>query len=235
MKKYIAVLVLIFTLTACHTNELQSNEPLESEMQNAPTPSAIDNNTTTSSDDTTTDSITSNNDTIVTDDTVNTTTVNATIDLATVPAITAETIENYYKDVGEEKAIEADIKKLELDFKKKLIQSDAFQTQKTALKTQENALESQIELLEDRITINLPENWVDTTNMEQMIQKLQEVEIAEKQMEISIKQAEQEYINNNITREDYIQKVIELEKQKDVLDKQEDILEQTLESLGWDD
>ena len=50
---------------------------------------------------------------------------------------------------------------------------------------------SQIDLLEDRITINLPENWVDTTDMEQMIQKLQEVEIAEKQMEISIDQAEQ--------------------------------------------
>lgn len=235
MKKYIAVLVLMFALTACNTNESQLNEPLESDMQNAPTPSAIDNNTTTSSDNTTTDTTTPNDDTTATDNTIDVTTVNATIDLATVPAITAETIENYYKNVGEEKAIEADIKKLELDFKRKSIQSDDFQTQKATLKTQENALESQIDLLEDRITINLPENWVDTTDMEQMIQKLQEVEIAEKQMEISIDQAEQDYINNNITREDYIQKVIELEKQKDVLDKQEDILEQTLESLGWDD
>ena len=231
MKKYIAVLVLMFALTACNTNESQLNKPLESEMQNAPTPSAIDNNTTTSSDNTTTDTTTSNDDTTATDNTIDVTTVNATIDLATVPAITAETIENYYKNVGEEKAIEADIKKLELDFKRKSIQADDFQTQKATL----NALESQMDLLEDRITINLPENWVDTTDMEQMIQKLQEVEIAEKQMEISIDQAEQEYINNNITREDYIQKVIELEKQKDVLDKQEDILEQTLESLGWDD
>lgn len=235
MKKYIAVLVLMFAFTACNANESQSNEALEFELQNAPTPSAVDNNTTTSSDNTTTDITMTDESTIQTDDTINTTAVNATIDLAAVPAITAETIENYYKNVGEEKAIEADIKKLELDFKRRAIESDAFQTQKAALKAQENALESQIDLLEDRITINLPENWIDTTDMEQMIQKLQEVEIAEKQMEISIDQAEQEYINNNIIREDYIQKVIELEKEKDVLDKQEDILEQTLESLGWDD
>ena len=71
--------------------------------------------------------------------------------------------------------------------------------------------------------------------MEQMIQKLKEVELAEKQLELSLDQAEQNYINNTISREDYILQVIELEKQNDILDKQDDILEETLESLGWDD
>lgn len=68
-----------------------------------------------------------------------------------------------------------------------------------------------------------------------MVSQLKEVELAEKQLELSLDQAEQNYINNTISREDYILQVIELEKQNDILDKQDDILEETLESLGWDD
>ena len=146
-----------------------------------------------------------------------------------------ETIENYYKMVAEEKAIEADIEKLEQQFHTKAIDANTFQSQKTALKQQENTLEAQIDALEYQIPISLPQNWVDTTNMEQMIQKLKEVELAEKQLELSLDQAEQNYINNTISREDYISQVIELEKQNDIFDKQDDILEEALEALGWDD
>ncbi len=67
--------------------------------------------------------------------------------------------------------------------------------------------------------------------MEQMIQKLKEVELAEKQLELSLDQAEQNYINNTISREDYISQVIELEKQNDIFDKQDDILEEALEAF----
>jgi len=137
--------------------------------------------------------------------------------------------------VAEEKAIEADIEKLEQQFHTNTIDTNTLQSQKTALKQQENTLEAQIDALEYQIPITLPQNWVDTTNMEQMIQKLKEVELAEKQLELSLDQAEQNYINNTISREDYILQVIELEKQNDILDKQDDILEETLESLGWDD
>lgn len=255
MKKYIALSLLMLMVTACSNNA--SQQPPTS--QQSPATNAVDNNTTI--DNTETNTTTDNTDTNGIDPTLDnngisnnglntitenggvsniggmnyttTATVNATTD--TAAAMTSETVENYYKMVGEEKAIEADIERLERDFAAKRIDANTLQSQKTALKQQENTLENQIDALENQIPISLPQNWVDTSNMEQMIQKLKEVENSEKQLERAIDQAELDYINNAITREDFIAKVIELEKQKDILDKQDDFLEDTLESLGWDD
>ena len=221
MKKYIALLLML-TVTACSNNVSSSETPSDSPF-----------NTETN-----TDTINSSTDTNLNENTNTSnsaTTVNASIDTTAASTITEETIENYYKMVAEEKAIEADIEKLEQQFHTKAIDANTFQSQKTALKQQENTLEAQIDALEYQIPISLPQNWVDTTNMEQMIQKLKEVELAEKQLELSLDQAEQNYINNTISREDYISQVIELEKQNDIFDKQDDILEEALEALGWDD
>lgn len=223
MKKYITLPLILFMLTACNSNASQPQSPATQQA-----PNIVENNTSTDSNQTNSNNITSN-----IEEMNDTTTVNATAD--TSATVTTEIIENYYKIVAEEKAIEADIEKLEKDFTAKRIDANTLQTQKATLKQQENTLENQIDALEYQIPISLPQNWVDTSNMEQMIQKLKEVEIAENQLELSIDQAEQDYINNTITREDFITKVIELEKQKDILDKQDDFLEQTLESLGWDD
>ncbi len=221
MKKYITLLLLMLTITACNSNGSSSEVPSD-------VPSVTETDTNTINSNTNTDTNTSNS-------AASTATVNASIDTAAGSTITEETIENYYKMVAEEKAIEADIEKLEQQFHTNTIDANTLQSQKTALKQQENTLEAQIDALEYQIPITLPQNWVDTTNMEQMIQKLKEVELAEKQLELSLDQAEQNYINNTISREDYILQVIELEKQNDILDKQDDILEETLESLGWDD
>lgn len=158
----------------------------------------------------------------------------------TAPAVTStitdETVTAYYQNVAEEKAIEADIEKLETDFRMGRIQQDAFRTQKSTLKQQENMLEAQIEPLEHIIpAYTPPQNWVDTSNMQAMIQKLQEIKMTSDQFEFSLDQAEYSYISGNITRDAYKQQVIEIEKQKDILDRQEDILENILESYGWDD
>lgn len=158
----------------------------------------------------------------------------------TAPAVTStitdETVTAYYQNVAEEKAIEADIEKLETDFRMGRIQQDAFRAQKSTLKQQENMLEAQIEPLEHIIpAYTPPQNWVDTSNMQAMIQKLQEIKMTSDQFEFSLDQAEYSYISGNITRDAYKQQVIEIEKQKDILDRQEDILENILESYGWDD
>lgn len=225
MKKYITLPLILFMLTACNNNASQPQSPATQQS-----PNTVENNIPTDNNETNSDSLTSD---IGGMNYTTTATVNATTD--TTAAITTETIENYYKIVAEEKATEADIEKLERDFAAKRIDANTLQAQKATLKQQENTLENQIDALEYQIPISLPQNWVDTSNMEQMIQKLKEVEIVENQLELSIDQAEQDYINNAITREDFISKIIELEKQKDILDKQDDFLEQTLESLGWDD
>lgn len=221
MKRYIILLLLMLTITACNNNVSSSETPAVTETNPDTISSNIDTNTDLNIDATNTSN--------------SATTVNASINTTADATVTQETIENYYKMVAEEKAIEADIEKLEQQFHANTIDANTFQNQKATLKQQENTLEIQIEALEYQVPITLPQNWVDTTNMEQMIQKLKEVELSEKQLELSFDQAEQNYINNTLSRQDYVTQIIELEKQKDILDKQDDILEETLEALGWDD
>ena len=221
MKRYIILLLLMLTITACNNNVSSSETPAVTETNPDTISSNIDTNTDLNIDATNTSN--------------SATTVNASINTTADATVTQETIENYYKMVAEEKAIEADIEKLEQQFHANTIDANTFQNQKATLKQQENTLETQIEALEYQVPITLPQNWVDTTNMEQMIQKLKEVELSEKQLELSFDQAEQNYINNTLSRQDYVTQIIELEKQKDILDKQDDILEETLEALGWDD
>ena len=240
MKKYMAILFSVLVLTACDSivTKTQSSvapmtQPIVQETPIAET--ATTSNTTTQAATTQTPSNTQTAPITQTAPATQTAPITQT-----APAVTStttdETVTAYYQNVAEEKAIEADIEKLETDFRMGRIQQDAFRAQKSTLKQQENMLEAQIEPLEHIIpAYTPPQNWVDTSNMQAMIQKLQEIKMTSDQFEFSLDQAEYSYISGNITRDAYKQQVIEIEKQKDILDRQEDILENILESYGWDD
>ena len=252
MKKYMAILFSVLVLTACDSivTKTQSSvapmtQPIVQETPIAET--ATTSNTTTQAATTQTPSNTQAAPITQTAPATQTAPITQTAPAVqtapitqTAPAVTStitdETVTAYYQNVAEEKAIEADIEKLETDFRMGRIQQDAFRAQKSTLKQQENMLEAQIEPLEHIIpTYTPPQNWVDTSNMQAMIQKLQEIKMTSDQFEFSLDQAEYSYISGNITRDAYKQQVIEIEKQKDILDRQEDILENILESYGWDD
>lgn len=240
MKKYMAILFSVLVLTACDSivTKTQSSvapmtQPIVQETPIAET--ATTSNTTTQAATTQTPSNTQTAPITQTAPATQTAPITQTAPAVT-STITDETVTAYYQNVAEEKAIEADIEKLETDFRMGRIQQDAFRAQKSTLKQQENMLEAQIEPLEHIIpAYTPPQNWVDTSNMQAMIQKLQEIKMTSDQFEFSLDQAEYSYISGNITRDAYKQQVIEIEKQKDILDRQEDILENILESYGWDD
>ena len=252
MKKYMAILFSIFALTACDSivTKTQSSvtpmtQPIVQETPIAET--ATTSNTATQAATTQTAPATQTAPITQTAPATQTAPITQTAPaMQTAPitqatpsvtsAITDETVTAYYQNIAEEKAIEADIEKLETDFRMGRIQQDVFRAQKSTLKQQENMLEAQIDPLEHIIpAYTPPQNWVDTSNMQAMIQKLQEIKMTSDQFEFSLDQAEYSYISGNITRDAYKQQVIEIEKQKDILDRQEDILEHILESYGWDD
>lgn len=264
MKKYIAILFCIFAFTACDSivTKTQSavtpmTQPIvqETPIAGAAVTSDPTAQTTTQADaaaQTTTQADAAAQQFVPITQTAPATTQSAPATTQSAPTttqsapaiqstpmttgITEETVTAYYQNVAEEKAVEADIEKLETDFRMGRVQQDTFRTQKAALKQQENMLEAQIDPLDNIIpSYTPPQGWVDTTNIQAMIQKLQEVKIASDQFEFSLDQAEYSYISGGITRDSYKQQVIELEKQKDILDRQEDILENILESYGYDD
>ncbi len=257
MKKYIAILFCIFAFTACDSivTKTQSavtpmTQPIVQETPIAGAAVTSDPTAQTATQagaaaQTTTQADAAAQQFVPITQTAPATTQSAPVTTQSAPAIqstpmttgiTEETVTAYYQNVAEEKAVEADIEKLETDFRMGRVQQDTFRTQKAALKQQENMLEAQIDPLDNIIpSYTPPQGWVDTTNIQAMIQKLQEVKIASDQFEFSLDQAEYSYISGGITRDSYKQQVIELEKQKDILDRQEDILENILESYGYDD
>lgn len=144
--------------------------------------------------------------------------------------------DEYYRVKAEEQAVEIEIERLEAQYRIGEIDSQSFQTQKMELKQQEDALEAQADYLKYYLPRFQPaENWVDSSNLNAMLELMQQLKREEDSVEQQMDELEFSYISSKVSREDFITQMTDLEKQEDQLDAQLDWLEDHMELLGWDD
>ena len=145
--------------------------------------------------------------------------------------------ESYCRIKAEKDAVEIDIENLEASFRIGNISQEDFNSQKADLKAQEGYLDVQEELLEDSLDLayrksnpSLPEGTA-----EELFSQKQSLEAQGNELERSEDDLELSYRSGQITRDDFISKQIELIRQKEALDREEDLVERALERMGYDD
>ena len=152
------------------------------------------------------------------------------------PENTEENIQRYYTAKAQEEATEIDIEILQADYRVGKISDEDFQTQKLQLEQEKASWDNESDMLEYMIPRNFPEEgWVDTTDLNAMLSKMQEIQIADSEIEMEMYQLKSSYMNGEISREDFVSQQAILEQQEELYDDQEDWLENQMELLGWDD
>ena len=155
-------------------------------------------------------------------------------DVVTGDAATDE--EYYYRNKAEQEAIDVEIDNLEAKYRIGELDRDTFIVQKQELELQENVLEAEEELLEDVVDMNYRMNrTLPEGTLEQLLEQLRQVETDGRALEVEENTLKQDYRAGNITREDFVTKMVEIVRQEEALDRQEDALEDALERMGWDD
>ncbi len=145
--------------------------------------------------------------------------------------------ETYYQVKAEKDAVEIDIENLEASFRIGTISQEDFTSQKADLKTQEDYLDAQEEILEDSLDLAyrksnpaLPEGTA-----EELFSQKQNLEAKGDELDRSEDELELSYRSGDIIRKDFISKQTELIRQKEELDREEELVERALEKMGYDD
>lgn len=160
-----------------------------------------------------------------------------TPDASASPAKLEDILNQYYNTKAQVSALSIDIDILEADFRIGKIESAFFQEQKAALLTQKMKLERDEDLLEHQADLLTPYTAPDLTNTDvaALLEQFHEAEVAEDAFDLEEDILKEHYRSGQISRADFISQKAVLERKSDEADNRADMLEDTLELLGWDD
>lgn len=157
---------------------------------------------------------------------------------AFVPSGDLEDILNQYYDTkAEVSALSVDLAILDADFRIGKIESAAFQEQKAALLTQRAEQEFNEEMLEHQAEMMIPYTMPDLANADinELFNQYHEAKVAEDAADLEGSMLMEQYRSGQISREEFVSQMAVLEREADEADRRADILEDTLEMLGFDD
>lgn len=144
--------------------------------------------------------------------------------------------DTYCRVKAELDAIEIEISNLEAAYRVGSLDEQSFQSQRADLREQERALDFQEEMLEDSVeryfyqSMEIPQGDIQT-----LLEQLSQVESQKNDQEGQERQLKLQYRNGEISREDFISAMQESISLEEELDVKEEMLEDSLELLGWDD
>ena len=144
--------------------------------------------------------------------------------------------DTYCRVKAEQDAIEIEISNLEAAYRVGSMDETSFQSQRTALRDQKRELDRQEEMLEDMVemyyyqTMEIPQG-----DIQSLLDQLSQVNSQKNDQESQESQLKLQYRNGEISREDFITAMQENISLEEELDVKEELLEDSLERLGWDD
>ena len=144
--------------------------------------------------------------------------------------------DTYCRVKADEDAIEIEISNLEAAYRVGSMDEPSFQSQRTALRDQKRELDRQEEMLEDMVemyyyqTMEIPQG-----DIQSLLDQLSQVNSQKNDQESQESQLKLQYRNGEISREDFITAMQENISLEEELDVKEELLEDSLERLGWDD
>ena len=144
--------------------------------------------------------------------------------------------DTYCRVKAEQDAIEIEISNLEAAYRVGSMDEPSFQSQRTALREQKRELDRQEEMLEDMVemyyyqTMEIPQG-----DIQSLLDQLSQVNSQKNDQESQESQLKLQYRNGEISREDFITGMQENISLEEELDVKEELLEDSLERLGWDD
>lgn len=168
-----------------------------------------------------------------------------TASLPAAPALTAASVssdqdddaEAYYRAKAEQDAIRIDIAKLEADFRVGKLSKDDFLAQKSQLVSQEDALDREEDRIEDLLELSYYQSnpSLPSGSLEELRTAKANLELQEHQLEAQEDALEQSYWAGEITRDDFIAQQLEIIRNEENLDREEELLEDAMEAMGFDD
>lgn len=145
--------------------------------------------------------------------------------------------ESYYRAKAEQDAIHIDIAKLEADFRVGKLSKEDFIAQKSQLEAEKDALDREEDRLEDSLDLAYYQSSPSfpSGSLEELRSKESELEQKEHQLEAQEDALEQSYWAGEVTRDDFIAQQIELIRTEETMDREEELLEDAMEAMGYDD
>ena len=132
--------------------------------------------------------------------------------------------------------MEIEIDNLEAAYRVGSLDQQSFQSQRAALQNQERELDWQEEMLEDMAEMYFYQNVeLPQGDIQSLLDQLAQVDSEKYEQENQERQLKLQYRNGEISREDFISGMKESIRQEEELDVREELLEDSLERLGWDD
>ena len=148
----------------------------------------------------------------------------------------AQDIETYCQVKAQKDAVEIEIDNLEAAYRVGSLDQQSFQSQRAALQNQERELDWQEEMLEDMAEMYFYQNVeLPQGDIQSLLDQLAQVDSEKYEQENQEHQLKLQYRNGEISREDFISGMKENIRQEEELDVREELLEDSLERLGWDD
>ena len=148
----------------------------------------------------------------------------------------ARDIETYCQVKAQKDAVEIEIDNLEAAYRVGSLDQQSFQSQRAALQNQERELDWQEEMLEDMAEMYFYQNVeLPQGDIQSLLDQLAQVDSEKYEQENQERQLKLQYRNGEISREDFISGMKESIRQEEELDVREELLEDSLERLGWDD
>ena len=148
----------------------------------------------------------------------------------------AQDIEIYCQVKAQKDAVEIEIDNLEAAYRVGSLDQQSFQSQRAALQNQERELDWQEEMLEDMAEMYFYQNVeLPQGDIQSLLDQLAQVDSEKYEQENQERQLKLQYRNGEISREDFISGMKESIRQEEELDVREELLEDSLERLGWDD
>lgn len=145
--------------------------------------------------------------------------------------------ESYYRAKAEQDAIHIDIAKLEADFRVGKLSKEDFIAQKSQLEAEKDALDREEDRLEDSLDLAYYQSSPSfpSGSLEELRSKESELEQKEHQLEAQEDALKQSYWAGEVTRDDFIAQQIELIRTEETMDREEELLEDAMEAMGYDD
>ena len=148
----------------------------------------------------------------------------------------AQDVETYCQVKAEKDAVEIEIDNLEAAYRVGSLDQQSFQSQRAALQNQERELDWQEEMLEDMAEMYFYQNVeLPQGDIQSLLDQLAQVDSEKYEQENQERQLKLQYRDGEISREDFISGMKESIRQEEELDVREELLEDSLERLGWDD
>lgn len=130
---------------------------------------------------------------------------------------------------AEEQAVTLDMEKLEAEYRVKSILEDKFKEQMAELERRDKKLDELEDNLENSYSQPTPTIPLEE---DELVVRLSELKEAGQALEEEERTLAIDYLEDTITREEYVAAQIELEKRDETLEAEEDAIEDKLESLG---